>query len=860
MLRIPSFRQGDGFTVYQDDAVWYRFYLVPSAPAIRRDSNGRPVFLLSIFHTSDDSRAVTPTAPRGGGFMNFDVQFSVPAETTRTAKDELQQWVNEEYARRKSDPKNAGVADYAGANAPTVELADPLYSGGKVMMQTTQSTLLVSGRFAEAPASLVGGSGAVFNIDLTETGASFMHDLFLGTDGGGRADLTPVQVIYAMTMEARLPPIAITVTGDSERIHQTLTKVSQTTRDNICTPAEIESFRETGTSSSALRETGLVDVKIDKGDATVPEEALKVLQDYALNLFDTMIKERFLVPADTDHSDMSFDTPIGGVATAPASKPVSRYKVRETINTATMHLQIKVDRSQVVDWPVGGQATLETFFAGASAEELKRHVVDITADEFNSLGVTVQALVDFDKMPVQAIEVQAEYTAVDGSGTPHTTNGGWTFRAGETASQKFDPTVFGGTREYRYRYRVTYDDGTTDDYTEWETTSTRSLNVAIADPGKLQLEVSAASLNWDVLRAIRVDLTYTEAGASAPPIQQSYELTKATPVRKWERQFNRAMRGSIAGRATYFMADDKVVEGSPVTIEPTNTLYLVPPPQVDVLNVGLLPAGNWSDVAQAAVSMQYDAGDGRVFDKTFRFTAIDQAAEWTVLLRDPNRRAFKYKPVIIYKSGGKDEPDWTSKTGDQTVIIDVKGTPRLRVNVLSNLVDFARTPAVTVNLAYGSERRTLAFTASTAQTWEVPLAADGSREYTYTIGWRAAEGQTVTSGPTRTADTELFIPRAQLPTIGKLDVMLRGFAIDFAVTPFVDVALVWQDGAFEERKTITLSKDQVNAVWSVPIGDRTQRRYHYAITYNLADGTRVPGKEGDTDDPVVSVTRYQPQA
>src|SRR6185503_14270657 len=144
----------------------------------------------------------------------------------------------------------------------------------------------------------------------------------------------------------------------------------------------------------------------------------------------TMIKERFLVPADTDHSDMSFDTPIGGVATAPASKPVSRYKVRETINTATMHLQIKVDRSQVVDWPVGGQATLETFFAGASAEELKRHVVDITADEFNSLGVTVQALVDFDKMPVQAIEVQTEYTAVDGSGTPHTTNGGWTFRAG----------------------------------------------------------------------------------------------------------------------------------------------------------------------------------------------------------------------------------------------------------------------------------------------------------------------------------------------------------------------------------------------------------------------------------------------
>jgi hypothetical protein len=257
--------------------------------------------------------------------------------------------------------------------------------------------------------------------------------------------------------------------------------------------------------------------------------------------------------------------------------------------------------------------------------------------------------------------------------------------------------------------------------------------------------------------------------------------------------------------------------------------------------------------------MQYDAGDGRLYDKTFRFTAIDQAAEWTVLLRDPTKRTFRYRPVAIYKSGGKDESPWITQTGDQAVVIDVKGTPRLRVNVLSNLVDFARTPAVSVELAYDSATQSLGFTNASASVWDVPLAADGHREYTYTITWHSAEGQTVSSGPQRTTDTELFIPRAQLPAIGKLEVMLRGFAVDFAATPFVDVALVWQDGTLEDRKTITLSKEQVNAVWSVAIGDRTQRRYHYAITYNLADGTRVPGPQGDTDDPVVSVVRYQPQ-
>ena len=635
-------------------------------------------------------------------------------------------------------------------------------------------------------------------------------------------------------------------------------KASQTTRDNVSTPAELETFRENGTSSSSLRETGIVTVQANKGDATVPDDVMDKLQQYTLDLFDTMIKERFLEPADTDHDPMTFDgPPLAGAAPA-TTRPVSQYKMKETINTSTMHLQIKVERSQVAEWPTGGQATLETFFAGASVDEIRRHVVELTADDFDSLGVSVRAIVNFDNQPVQAIEVQAEYTAVDAAGTPHTTPGSFTFRSGETTAGKFDPRIIGGKREYRYRYRVIYDDGSSGDYTAWETTTSPAINVAVTDPGKLQLEVSGASLNWDVLRSVRVDLAYTDPAPAAPTLQQSYELNKLTPVRKWERQFNGAIRGTIVATLTYFLSDDKVVTGSPQTLAATNTLFLVPPPQVDVLNVGLLPSGNWSDVAQVAVSMEYDAGDGRVYDRTFHLTTIDQSAEWTVLLQDPARRTFRYKPIVIYKSGGKDEPAWTTATGDQTLVIDVKGTPRLRVNVMANLVDFQRTPAVTVTLVYGNERKTFGFTAAAASVWEVPLDAGGGREFSYTVTWHSAEGQTVSAGPTRTADTELFVPRAQLPSIGKLEVLVRGFAVDFAATPFVDVALDWQDGSFEERKTITLSKDTVNAVWSVPIGDRTQRRYHYAITYNLADGTRVPGRQGDSEDPVISVVRYQP--
>ena len=80
--------------------------------------------------------------------------------------------------------------------------------------------------------------------------------------------------------------------------------------------------------------------------------------------------------------------------------------------------------------------------------------------------------------------------------------------------------------------------------------------------------------------------------------------------------------------------------------------------------------------------------------------------------------------------------------------------------------------------------------------------------------------------------------------------MLRGFAVDFTATPFVDVALCGATAPWRSARRSRSAKRQPNATWSVDIGDRTQRHYQYAITYNLADGTRVPGPQGETDDPV----------
>jgi hypothetical protein len=929
MLKLPPHRKIGDVTVYQDDAVWHRFYLVPSRPSIRRDKNGRPVFLFATYALSQDAREEDPTLPGGGGYMNFDTQFAVEESQVESIKAELQEWIDEEHRSGRA-PSSGGP--------PTVEIADVLLSGGTVTMLAPQSQALVNGRFAEAPASLTSGSTAVFNIDLTPAGASFMHDLLVVPDGSGNVDLTPIQVIYALSMWVRMPPVTITVTGQSERIHKTLLSISEDNRDNPCTPSEIETYRERGTSSSTLRETGHVHVQVDAGDARLPEEVVQALQGYALSLFDTMVKERFLVPAESDDDPFGFDSDDPGIeghdagwvailyehndyggeavevtesvadlgsinnkvsslkvrsgaritlydrkghsgsirqfssstrSVGPAWNdraesvriwlpPTTRYKVRRSVNHATMDLRIQVERSSVVEWPVGGQATLETFFAGMPASEIKRHVVAITADDFQRLGVEVRAFADFDG-PIQAVEVETDYTVTDDRDETHRATDTFTFLAGETAVQKFDPPVISGRREFRFRYRVIYDDGSATEPSEWETRSGRALNVSVQDPGRIDIELSAATLNFEIVRGATVELRYEDAEAGIEPIAHTFELNQSVATHKWERSFNRRLRGDITAKVKYFLQDDKVLEADPVAFPATQTLLVVPPPQVDILDVSFVPSGDWSDVAQAVVSAKYEAADGHVYDKVFRFTAIDQFAQWQVLLQDPTRRSFSYRTTVTYKTGAAPtETDWVTKTGDQAVLIEAFGPPKLRVHVLSNLVDFERTPAVTVSFIYGDTRKTVSFTEPKADVFEAPQLPDGRTEYAYEITYHTTDGDPVTAGPQRTSDTELFVPRAKLPTIGKLEVHVRAFAVDWDATPVVDVVLTWNDGELQERKHIVLDKTKTSDVWSLDVGDRTQRTYGYAITYNLPDGTLADGASGSTSAPMISVTRYQP--
>ena len=113
----------------------------------------------------------------------------------------------------------------------------------------------------------------------------------------------------------------------------------------------------------------------------------------------------------------------------------------------------------------------------------------------------------------------------------------------------------------------------------------------------------------------RGTLRYGAPADGIAPVEKSLALTKLNPVAKWEQQV-RKVQGNITAAITYFLVDDKVIDGGTQTLDATNTLFVVPPPQAAVApKRSLVPSGDWSDVAEVVVSLKYDAGAGRSYDK-----------------------------------------------------------------------------------------------------------------------------------------------------------------------------------------------------------------------------------------------------
>ena len=83
MLKLPAFKHkqfptGETVTIFQDDAQFNRFYLIPGFPTVRMDPQNHPVFQLIKYNISDQAREEDPNVLGGQIDANAKAAFALP--------------------------------------------------------------------------------------------------------------------------------------------------------------------------------------------------------------------------------------------------------------------------------------------------------------------------------------------------------------------------------------------------------------------------------------------------------------------------------------------------------------------------------------------------------------------------------------------------------------------------------------------------------------------------------------------------------------------------------------------------------------------------------------------------------------
>ncbi|HSR51435.1 MAG TPA: hypothetical protein VLV83_11445 [Acidobacteriota bacterium] len=870
MLKVPAFEyfSDQRVTIYQDDSQFWKFYVIPDYVSIRRDINDNPVFLLIKYAFSDEDREENPDLPRGGGYMVFDTEMSVPEADESQIRSRLQQRVDQMWNAMNDLAEQAGedvrgmrifssrpgstvqltVDDVRlglptdspeappGDQPPRVQLAQPTWTEGNFLITAPQSEALVSNRVAEGPLSLVGNNVASVSMDLTSAGATFMQKTLLEPSGEGATDLTPIQIRYTLKHWARIPPVHLRITADSRSLYAALTEIDHEFESHSCDEDEMTHYE---THLSMAIEANLIKVQFDTGTLSLEDDFLQEMRRNAMSLVQDLIKENFY-----DKEEDGDDEDEDDATSEFVNSEQDIYYLKTEVDFESVSIEYDEQMTSIVEWPVNPQGTLQTFLAGVSASEMRRYVreIDLADPFFSTLGLKVQAFADWKNEPIDFVEVQVRYRGRDENNdfVEKTENFTLTEDAG---SGEWDPSLIGTKREYEYRWRVAFSGQGEADFTRWRRETTPQLNISVADPGKISVNVLAGAVNFKTVTQVQVEVSYRDPGSGVDEESTVLILGEGQTAQTYERYIFTEWDRPLRFRSTFILKDGQQIETD--WEETLDRQLLINAPLYDTLDVNLIPAGDWDDVVQTAVSLRYvDEDNDYHVDEVYILKDEGEFKAWSVVLQNRDLRTFEYKVLATFKDGTfQESEDWIEADGDQALPVIVQRKPRLKVGLLPNLVDFEVTPIVECTLRYDDdgadihEVETFTFTDTTIQDWNIVIDDEDENQYDFDLTYHRAEGGSVDEDRETTDVTKLIIPKLLVPEIV---VTIFPNLVNFQETPVVEATIDYRDAANDVDFTDTLVfTDEKSQTVRFRIDEDSPTDYELSVTYFLADGQVV---------------------
>lgn len=244
--------------------------------------------------------------------------------------------------------------------------------------------------------------------------------------------------------------------------------------------------------------------------------------------------------------------------------------------------------------------------------------------------------------------------------------------------------------------------------------------------------------------------------------------------------------------------------------------------------------------------------------KDFVFTKKEPTNRFSTYLASPRQRTYDYEYTVHYK--GTDKTMTVRDKSDGTVLVlDVDRMGVLRVEVEVGLIDFAKIKAAFVKMWYGagSSRVETEFTLDAQRlksVWSAVIAAPVTDAYHYQVTFVDTAGQRIAIPQESSRSKQLVINQPVQEDLEVTVIPAGAFGADGLISKVV-VALRYRDEAnnYNANDTIVLSAQAETKTWTVPLVNKTLRKYDYQTTVFYSDGvTREDGWE-TTDKPILAV-------
>jgi hypothetical protein len=707
----------DNLTVYRDENSRWMFYVLANQPRFRIDSEtGKPVFQFLKYRNPVDR----PGGVKGGGFVIFDVEFTLSDEQTQKVQTALNDLVAQEW-------KQFGNT---GAPPPAV-LGQLSYTRGTTKVQVLDSggALVQKIQNPGAP-SLYGKMITPITVELSPEGATLMEQAL--QDQGG-----VVQVIYDIFTPVKLPPVTATIWMDASKtmqFHQQVDIDWSFWGDDDYR----ESIHEKWTQSEG---SGVI---IDPGTVT-DQKVIGAVREWAQTSLDDAVKRMVL----GDIAAVSADdrkVPDG-------IEHVTRDQLVEKIASFRRTYR----EGQVMEWNPSPRGTLPniTSMVDKDGKPFKwtdfARTVDLDDPFFRMLSVNTRANADFTNLPLDSIEVKIDYKASDRGPEEYS------LRSSNDLN-KFERFVENKDYKYTYSYQVNYTGENQRFQSPEIVTDERFLTINVGDTGILAVDVLPGDINFKEVERAEVTVRYEDNGID--PIERVFHMDKENQEFKLREVIFQQQRNPYTYSVKYLMDNGKEIQG-PEKPARAPQLY-INDPFVDQLTLNFLAFGDFDkDIDSILLEVHYlDEANDYSQTHTVFLNKGNTFADWTFPVISEKGGKVTYSGTITQKSGG--EPTEIAETiaTKNTIVIGEAPPNPIDVQILPDLLDFSLVKLVKVSMHYEGngipETKDIIFhKGDKTATWTYHPVKD-KNEYQWQATFFMVTGPTKQSAPVTTSEMTII--------------------------------------------------------------------------------------------------------